>query len=590
MKSSTTRLAWIISVLGMSIGSACGAGDVGTGDVGTGDTGTDDVGTDDDLRGGEPYELASVQQGLSSCGGDDSDSIAAALAVATANELHRWDALSDFEVVNGRLQLSPSGEINCEGWRNEDPGGCENIRALLALQSDASAGVPNHNPATLRSKLSSWYQRQQSFLAALIASKSRLDKGVYRIRSAATSRYLSVDAAGIVQQATTSSAATTAQQWAISVDGVSHQLKNVASGKCLDLEYDSAGLVRLMPRTCSASTSQRFSFGDTGSGHVIFTKYAKALRASTPSSSGALAGVTQDTFVTGQANERFTLEPYGSASHAAINDVPEGVYSLQVRHSGQYLAVDGGMIEDYAVMEQRTYENWDDRYHWYLSRSGSGYEIINRRSGKCIDIENVSSSTSGFWQRVCSGSASQRFSFRPTGDGYVMMFTQYGRSVEIPNSSMASDARFMQGSAAWASNRQLSLRPIAAGEPHVLRYSRTTSDGPCGDYFWYNITRPNGQALKAPAESFMQLLFAGGKQSLEAADTNPYIAQQVSGNLVAIDPTFGLNQQGSASTGACSAACVRISELNIAGRCCSCNSVNRTYRRSSWSASTYTCQ
>jgi len=514
------------------------------------------------------------------------------LGVVSSDETHGSPRATraSFRSTAPAYQLSPSGEINCEGWRNEDPGGCENIRALLALQSDSSAGIPNHSPATLRSKLVSWYQRQQSFLANLIASKSKVEKGLYRIRSAATSRYLSVDAAGVVQQATTSTTATAAQQWAVSLDGASHRLKNVASGKCLDLESDSSGLVRLVARTCSSMSSQGFTFGDTGSGHVVFTKYGKALRANTPSSSVALAGVTQDTFVAGQTNERFTLEAYGSASHVAINDVPEGVYSLEVRHSAQYMAVDGGMIEDYAVMEQRTYENWDDRYHWYLSRSGSGYEVINRRSGKCMDIENPYSSTSGLWQRVCNGSPNQRFTFRPTGDGYVMMVTQYGRAVEIPYSSMTSDARFLQGATGWAPNRQLRLRPIAAGEPHVLKYSRTSADGPCGDYFWYNITRPNGQALKAPAESFMQLLFAGGKQSLTAADTNPYIAQQVSGNLVAIDPTYGLNEQGSSSSGACSAACIRISELNISGRCCSCNAVNRTYRRSTWSPVTYTCQ
>ena len=535
-------------------------------------------------------EIASVEQALTSCGGDDSDSIAAALAVATANELQRWDALSDFAIVGGQLALSPSGEIRCEGWRNEDPGGCENIRALLAMQGDASAIVPNHSPATLRSKLTSWYLRQQTFLKNLSASKARVDKGIYRVRSASTSRYLTVDSADLVQQATTSTTATTSQQWRLSVDGATHTLKNVASGKCLALETDSVAQVRLVQRVCTTSATQSFSLGDTGSGHVIFTKYNKALRANTPTSASAVAGVTQDTFVTGQANERWVLEAYGSASHVAVNDVPEGVYSLAIRHSGQYFAVDGGMIEDYAVIEQRTYEDWDDRYHWYLSRSSSGYEVINRRSGKCIDLEFPNSTSSGLWQRVCNGAASQRFTFKPTGDGYMMMFSMHGRAFEIAGSSLTSDARFVQGSTAWAPNRQFRLTPIAAGEPHVLKYYRTTTGGPCGDYFWYDITRPNGQALKAPAESFMQLLFAGGKESLTAADTNPYISQQVSGNRVAIDPTYGLNEQASSSTGSCTAACTRISDVNVSGRCCSCGGVSRSYSRSSWSYNTYICR
>jgi hypothetical protein len=347
--------------------------------------------------------------------------------------------------------------------------------------------------------------------------------------------------------------------------------------------------VRLVQRPCSTSTTQDFRFGDTGSGHAIFSSFGKALRANTPASASVVAGVTQDTFASAQTNERWVIESYGTASHVAINDVPEGVYSLAVRHSGQYFAVDGGMIEDYAVIEQRTYEEWDDRYHWYLSRSSSGYEVINRRSGKCIDLELPSSSTSGLWQRVCSGAASQRFTFKPTGDGYLMMFTMYGRSVEIANANLTSDARFVQGATAWAPQRQLKLTPIAAGEPHVLRYYRTTADGPCGDYFWYDITRPNGQPLKAPAESFMQLLFAGGKEALTAADTNPYISQQISGNRVAIDPTYGLNEQGSTSAGSCTSACVRINDANLGGQCCSCNGLTKRYSRATWSPNSYVC-
>jgi hypothetical protein len=150
--------------------------------------------------------------------------------------------------------------------------------------------------------------------------------------------------------------------------------------------------------------------------------------------------------------------------------------------------------------------------------------------------------------------------------------------------------RFVQGATTWAPNRQLELTPIAAGEPHVLKYYRTTTDGPCGDYFWYDITRPNGQPLKAPAESFMQLLFAGGKESLSAADTNPYISQLVSGNRVAIDPTYGLNEQGTTTSGACTAACTRVSDVNLAGRCCTCSGVTRSYSRSSWSYNTFICR
>jgi hypothetical protein len=64
------------------------------------------------------------------CHGDelqyDSNSFAASLAVATANELGRWDAVGDFELQDGKLELSVTGELHCGA-------GCANIRALLRL-------------------------------------------------------------------------------------------------------------------------------------------------------------------------------------------------------------------------------------------------------------------------------------------------------------------------------------------------------------------------------------------------------------------------------------------------------------------------
>jgi hypothetical protein len=42
--------------------------------------------------------------------------------------------------------------------------------------------------------------------------------------------------------------------------------------------------------------------------------------------------------------------------------------------------------------------------------------------------------------------------------------------------------------------------------------------------------------LANPASTFVQLIFAGGKTSLNGTDLNPYIAQQVNGSQVAVGP------------------------------------------------------
>jgi hypothetical protein len=162
--------------------------------------------------------------------------------------------------------------------------------------------------------------------------------------------------------------------------------------------------------------------------------------------------------------------------------------------------------------------------------------------------------------------------------------------MEVPGSNLTTDIRFMQGATTWAANRQFLMTPIAAGEPHVLTYSRVTNDAPCGSYYWYGIARPNGQALKDPASSYVQLIFAGGKQTPTGADPNPFISQQVSGNQVAIDPTYGLNEVVSSTTGSCSAACTKYSLTSVVGSCCSCNGTTGNYAKAAWNGNTFLCR
>ena len=545
---------------------------------------------------GSADAFGSAEEAVAACVGDDLqydfNAFTASLAVAIANELGRWDALADFAVVNNKLALSATGEVRCEGWRGDSPGGCENIRAILALQGDASASVPYHSPSIFRSKLVGWYQRQLQYLTLQAAGRTKVDKGIFRIKSRSSARYLTVDAYNLVTQAT-SATATTSQQWSVILDGSSYQIRNAGSGKCLDLEYDTSSSVRLVQRTCSSSTMQDYQFAELGADtYAIMSKYGRALKAATPASSTAAAGVSQEAFAASLLAEQFVFEPYGTQSHLAVDEVVAGVYTMTIRHTGRYFAVDGGQMRDGAVIEQRLYESGDDRYNWYISKVGTGYEIINRRSGKCLDLEVPSSSTGRLVQRTCANTASQRFTFNPTGDGYMMMLSTFGRSIEIAGNDLVNDEPFVQGATAWAPNRQLQVQAIAAGEPHVLTFSHTTSDGPCGDYTWYDITQPNGTPLHDPASSFVQLMFAGGKQTAAGADENPFIAQVVSGNLVAIDPSGYMNG-GSWSA---SASCISSDILydltrTSSGKCCvKYSGIAGSLRVSPWNPTTYLCQ
>jgi hypothetical protein len=137
----------------------------------------------------------------------------------------------------------------------------------------------------------------------------------------------------------------------------------------------------------------------------------------------------------------------------------------------------------------------------------------------------------------------------------------------------------------------LQLTPLLAGEPHRLTFSHATDDAACGDYYWYEIAQPNGEPLRSPEDSFVQLIFAGGKHSLNGADENPYIAQRVSGDLVAIDPSGYMNGGSLSSSGSCLLTDVLYdASANAGGRCCvRQDGAYATFVASEWDESTFVC-
>ncbi len=75
-----------------------------------------------------------------------------------------------------------------------------------------------------------------------------------------------------------------------------------------------------------------------------------------------------------------------------------------------------------------------------------------------------------------------------------------------------------------------------------------------------------------------------------APDSNQYLAFQVDGSTVGIDPTSGLTDPGTGTTGACLAVCQKFSMTSLIGECCSCNGVAGVMARSAFSVNTYQCK
>lgn len=88
----------------------------------------------------------------------------AALAVAMANELGRWDPVADLTVTwDWKVILSSTGEGRC---RN----GCANTKAILGLQDVSTTQVINQNvfnPTSFREDLIASFSRQKSYIQSL---------------------------------------------------------------------------------------------------------------------------------------------------------------------------------------------------------------------------------------------------------------------------------------------------------------------------------------------------------------------------------------------------------------------------------------
>jgi cellulose binding protein with CBM10 domain len=118
-------------------------------------------------------------------------------------------------------------------------------------------------------------------------------------------------------------------------------------------------------------------------------------------------------------------------------------------------------------------------------------------------------------------------------------------------------------------------------EEHELTFQRSEKGG-CDTNYFFIAKRSDGSPLSYPAQLKNKLVWADRG--------NPYIGFANVGEVVSIDPTYGLNEAGSTSAGSCSAACVRISKASLDNKCCTCNGSTRKYRKSAWSTSTFLCQ
>lgn len=122
-------------------------------------------------------------------------------------------------------------------------------------------------------------------------------------------------------------------------------------------------------------------------------------------------------------------------------------------------------------------------------------------------------------------------------------------------------------------------------EDHKLTLAGT-SPGGCDINFTYDARTPAGGMLRWPHLLKNKLIWANDGGSF--TNLNPYVAFQSTASTVTIDPTWDLNQPGSASGGSCTVSCQKYSTTAIAGNCCTCNGQSGTFVQSP-TANVYKC-
>lgn len=210
---------------------------------------------------------------------------------------------------------------------------------------------------------------------------------------------------------------------------------------------------------------------------------------------------------------------------------------------------------------------WQPRRDFTIGRVGAEDGLILTAEGKsrCAD-------------RVCANTQALLDFQKSEASGTVKFPGDVTLNSSALRSRLVAKFREQVTCESQPSNGGTSNCPV---EEHTLTFQRSEKGG-CDTNYFFVARRPDGKPLQYPAQLKNKLLWADR--------VNPYIGFQNVGEVVSIDPTFGLNERGSATTGACFAACVKIGQEDVSGDCCSCAGNNRSFRRAPWNAATYLCQ
>ncbi|WJS93832.1 RICIN domain-containing protein [Flavobacterium johnsoniae] len=182
---------------------------------------------------------------------------------------------------------------------------------------------------------------------------------------------------------------------------------------------------------------------------------------------------------------------HGGNQQWGIVSLSNGSFKLVNNHSGKCLEVTGAGTINGSLVTQNDYADLSNQ-QWNFEKIGDAttpvskgiYKIVNRNSGKVIDIAGVSQNNDAAvsqWDDL--GGTNQKFQLELTSGGYYKITALHSnKTIGIAGSSTANGALATQRDYANTSNQQWSIVPVS------------------GNYFKM-INRLSGKALEIPGSS-----------------------------------------------------------------------------------------
>jgi hypothetical protein len=332
-----------------------------------------------------------------------------------------------------------------------------------------------------------------------------------------------------------------------------YRLRNVHSDKCLDVwGWSTANGADVRQYTCGSGNNQQWLVNETSSGATFRNRHSgKTLDVYAAGTGNGSKVVQWDG--TGSDNQRFSLSAVGSSSGSSSTG------ATCSNESGT-----NAVMASIAVAMGREMGRWepltDLEYGWSGRLQVSAAGRARCSDGQCAE-------TAALLSMQTAGSSEVGF----PGGTFLDAGVFRSRLDAAYNAQMVCESRPDNG-----------YGDDCPSEDHRLTLNGSRP-GSCDTVFEFGAKSPIGASLLAPDQLKNKLLFAG-------YPNNPYLDFQSAGDWVSIDPTYGLNEVGTTTSGSCTAACTLVSTSNRQGQCCSCNGRTGSYVRSSFSTSVYLCK